>query len=167
MKEVKMSDSLDAIPMFQKDFFENLNNDLDQQHNWIMQELSNKLDGQFYQRDRDLEFLLPNIKIKECPLINVTHSDITCTLFVIGELKGKLQASVSHKHMLHFFPKLGNYDKDLHINLTGALKAETRNLYTQLREIGAVQEVAVKHSNLPKRGNDNIKAVENSNLPTS
>ena len=88
-------------------------------------DLLKELDGTEYNREITLKAIMPNIVIKPFPLEGkASNDDISYSTWLIGELKGKLQAQIIHREMQFITPQAAGYNYLLHASIVGALRVE-------------------------------------------
>jgi len=96
-------------------------------------DLLKELDGTEYRRETTLKSIMPNIVIRPFPFEGKGESeDISYSTWLIGELKGKLQAQIIHKEMQFITPYASGYNYLLHASIVGALRVELELLRTML-----------------------------------
>ena len=96
-------------------------------------DLLKELDGTEYRRETTLKSIMPNIVIRPFPLEGKGESeDISYSTWLIGELKGKLQAQIIHREMQFITPHASGYNYLLHASIVGALRVELELLRTML-----------------------------------
>lgn len=99
----------------------------------LIAEFTDKVCGVGYKRVETLESILPGITIRPVPTKNdVGSEDIAYSIWLIGELQGRLQAQETHKKLATLSPLACNYSYLHHIRLLGALRAELQLLTTML-----------------------------------
>lgn len=122
----------------------------------LQEELKRKLYNSDYHRESVLAGIFINHAARPLPpRNNVSKDDLAYSAWVIGELKGRLQAQKAHREMQQLTPMATAYDNALHIRIVSALRAELQILAEMLEVYALAQPTeAGVIQNLQKRSTE-------------
>jgi hypothetical protein len=111
--------------LLMSEFFLSVKADVDEQTQALQEEVSRKLSGAGYRRAAALESIFPGMAVRATPTQDrVTQDDIAYSVWLIGELKGRLEAQRAHRSLQEVTALANTYSFTTHVQIVSALRAE-------------------------------------------